>query len=305
VVIPPNLAHLTPTEALEIDAICDDFERHWQRARRRNEPPPRPATFLQRSSERFRPTLLKFLEDLVSDLAHEPVLPEVPGLVLEAEIGRGGMGVVYRAREPAGSEVAVKLVHGMEQLEFEEFAELDHPHLIRLHRWGRQRSLPYLVMQLARGGDLRERFADWYEQEKAPDWREAACTMEKVAHAVAYLHRQSILHRDLKPSNILLTERDTLEPLVCDFGLAARLSEAHDGRMSGTPSYMAPEQRAGMPLTVAADIWSLGAILAEWIADSPLTPVYCRCLQDDPAQRYESAADLAEALRRGRDDSSL
>ena len=133
--------------------------------------------------------------------------------------------------------------------------------------------------------------------------------LAKVARAVAFLHRHGILHRDLKPSNILLTTPTGWEPLVCDFGLAGRLDQESPGLpIAGTPAYMAPEQRAGRPLTPAADLWSLGVVLRELLApgsvDEALASICLRCLAPDPADRYGLADDLADDLLRYLDNLS-
>jgi serine/threonine-protein kinase len=285
------------------------------------------------------------LEELERELRTGVVLPTVPGLSLEEEIGRGGMGVVYRARRLEDDRlVALKLIPGTEHARWSrwlaELADLRHPNLVPLEAFGTHDGLYFVVMPLVPGGDLKERLPEYLV---GPDGdrtrlRSVAQLLEKVARAVDFLHRRGILHRDLKPSNILLASPHGQEPLVCDFGLAGRLDEAcpEARQVVGTPAYMAPEQMAGRPLTPAADIWSLGAVLHELLTGRPpfvdaaghlgagqketgepsfspglhpgaaelLARIGLRCLKCDPAARYGTAADLAEDLRLILDETS-
>jgi len=330
------LAGLPAALALEVDSLCDDFERHWQRARRRGAVPPDIETFTAQATPAARSALSACLLVLERELRGGPAPPDLPGLVLEEEIGRGGMGVVYRARRVDGRPVALKLIPGAERARWTrwlvELADLRHPNLVSLEDFGTHDGLHYVVMPLVDGGDLRERFD---ELAVGPDGEQATLRgvvglMEKVTRAVAFLHRRGILHRDLKPSNILLAEPGSWEPLVCDFGLAGRLDEAVAGGVVGTPAYMALEQMRGRPLTVAADLWGLGAVLYELLTGRPpfvapdgtldteaklaapgppplgdLNPAaadatlerVCRCcLARDPADRYPAADNLADDL---------
>jgi serine/threonine-protein kinase len=319
-----RLEHLPAALALEVDALCDDFERHWRRSRRRGTAPPCPEAFAARAAAPARATLRRCLRELERDLIAGLVLPEVPGLTLEEEIGRGGMGVVYRARRADdGRAVALKLIPGAEHARWSrwlaELAGLHHPHLIPLEGFGSHDGLHFLVMPLVPGGDLKERLGEFVQRPRA-----AADLLAKVAGAVAFLHARGILHRDLKPSNILLAECSPplrggssenrrpaagYIPLVCDFGLAGRLDAAEAPRVVGTPSYMAPEQREGRALTPAADIWSLGAILHELLTgcppfvgpprlvDAALERICRRCLADEPAARYPAAEALTADLQ--------
>jgi serine/threonine protein kinase len=280
--------------ALEIDALCDDFERHWRRAGQRGLSPPEIESFAGRISAEARPIVLYYLQKLESELRGGVALPELPGLTIESEIGRGGMGVVYRARRPDGRVVAVKLIPGAEHARWSrwlaELADLRHPNLLPLESFGTHDGLHFVVMPLVTGGDLKERLSEFR------DGRRAARLAAKVADAVGFLHQRGILHRDLKPSNILLSQESGVrgqesgeesgtgtgkknslalravippfhdegkgvEPLVCDFGLAGRLGEAKTTDIVGTPAYMAPEQSEGRALTPAADVFGLGAVL--------------------------------------------
>ena len=196
------------------------------------------------------------------------------------EIGRGGMGVIYRARQQHSRRiVAVKriLAHQVTshetlvrfRREAEAVAGLDHPNILPIYEVSESEDgLPFFSMKYATGGSLRA---------AAPALRiePRACVrlMAKVAHAVAYAHGKGILHRDLQPGNILLDGNG--EPMVSDFGLAKWLNENSDLTRTlatlGTPGYIAPEQ-AECPaanLTSAADIYSLGAILFHLLAGRP------------------------------------
>jgi serine/threonine protein kinase len=297
-----TLDELPATLALEVDALCDDFERHWRRARRVGTPPPGREPFLSRATVTVRDVLERCLDELERDLRAGVALPQVPGLLVEEEIGRGGMGVVYRARRLAdGHLVALKLIPGAEHARWSrwqaELADLRHPNLVPVEASGTHEGLHFIAMPFVPGGDLRERLAEFTTP------RAVASLLARVADAVAFLHRQGILHRDLKPSNILLAAQDSHEPLVCDFGLAGRLEDTQEpGRVGGTPRYMAPEQREGRPLTAAADVWSLGAVLSELltrnaITDATLDDIRRHCLEPQATDR-PTAADLAYNLSR-------
>jgi eukaryotic-like serine/threonine-protein kinase len=195
------------------------------------------------------------------------------------EIGRGGMGVVYRARQRSlGRIVAVKMLLRRDlasaadlarfQSEAEAAARLDHPGIVPIFEVGEHDGLPFYSMRFIEGTTLAKRLA----QGPLPP-REAASLLAKVADAVHAAHLRGVLHRDLKPSNILI---DTAgEPLVSDFGLAKRLEDAesvtHTGAILGTPCYMSPEQAAGSRGDVGptSDVWSLGAILYQTLCGRP------------------------------------
>ncbi|MGI8890417.1 MAG: protein kinase domain-containing protein [Chthoniobacterales bacterium] len=257
------------------------------------------------------------------------------------EIGRGGMGVIYRARQRHSRRiVALKRVLSYHadspetlrrfRREAEAAASLDHPNVLPIYEVGESHEgVPFFSMKYASGSSLQEVGAALRSEP-----RQIVALMAKVTQAVQYAHCQGILHRDLKPGNILLDGRR--EPLVCDFGLAKWLDAASDVTRTltifGTPGYIAPEQAAGKAadLKPTADIYSLGAILFDLLsgrppflgehalavihqaaemsapklstlvpgADRDLETICARCLEREPAARYQSAGDLAEDLER-------
>ncbi len=310
--------------------------------------------------------------------------PEPTGLrigpyELRDELGRGAMGVVYRAWHAAlGREVALKVILAGElssvterarfTAEAELAAQLDHPHLVPIYDVGECEGRQFYAMKMIAGQTLATELTA--RGPCHPEW--AAELVEKLARAVQHAHARGLLHRDLKPSNILLDPAG--EPHITDFGLARRLDA--DGGLTvsgspiGTPAYMAPEiARGEKSITVAADLWSLGAILHELLTGRPpfsgtnvpdllrkiveeevaplrdthagrgfsgrvetnllsstvptsefigssdpvpvprpalrrrviprdLATICLKCLRKDPSQRYGSAAELADDLRR-------
>lgn len=206
-------------------------------------------------------------------------VPFLRGYEILGELGRGGMGVVYKARQTKLSRlVAVKMVlagghAGPEQLarfqtEAMAVASLQHPNIVQIYEVGESDGLPYFTLEFVDGGPLDKVLGG---KPQIPEF--AARLMETLAHAMDYAHKHGVLHRDLKPANVLLTAGG--DPKITDFGLAKKLegdsSQTKSGALMGTPSYMAPEQARGelKELTVLADVHSLGAMLYEMLTGRP------------------------------------
>lgn len=217
------------------------------------------------------------------------------------ELGRGGMGIVYRARHASLDRVvALKVILRGElaseaelarfRVEAESAARLDHPNIVALYESGEVDGRPYFTMQLVEGTTLARRLA---VGPLSP--RQTAELLAPICRAIDYAHRQGVLHRDLKPQNILIDREG--RPRVGDFGLAKRieaetLTRTHS--VLGTPSYMAPEQAAGRRgrVTPASDVYSLGAILYEMLtgeppfrASTPVETLFQVIEQDPPLPR--------------------
>ena len=205
-------------------------------------------------------------------------LPDIPGYVVEAEIARGGMGVVFKARHlRLNRPAAIKMILGGKYhdpatrirflIEAEAVAQLDHPHIVGVHEFGTHENLPFFVLEYVGGGTLAGKLAR--EGRFAP--RAATDMVVKLADGIAAAHAKGIVHRDVKPANILLTEAG--EPKVADFGLAkvGQSDMTATGAVMGTPSYMSPEQAAGRVREVGTptDVYALGAILFELLTGRP------------------------------------
>ena len=215
------------------------------------------------------------------------------------EIARGGMGVVYKARQVSLNRiVAVKMILSGQlageanikrfRSEAEAVANLQHSNIVALHEVGEHDGKHYFSMDYVEGKNLAQCISDfglpifdskkrdassgWTKSKIKNQKSEIAMLLMKVARAVHYAHQRGILHRDLKPGNILIDAND--EPHVTDFGLAKRLEGesdlTHTGAIMGTPNYMAPEQARGVKqLSTAVDVYSLGAILYQLLTGRP------------------------------------
>lgn len=276
-------------------------------------------------------------------------------------IGAGGMGVVYEALQISlRRTVALKMILAAHTaspvarrrlaIEAEAAAKLDHPNIVPIYEVGENGEQPFLSMKLIQGESLARKIASG-ECCLAPRADEPATTtaghdraaaiaqlLATVAHAVHHAHQHGVLHRDLKPGNILVDAQG--QPHVTDFGLAKLLDEdprqgvqlTDSGMILGTAGYMSPEQAAGKRLSVAADVYSLGAILYEMLTGQPpfkaetpwatmrlvteqepksprslhhmvpkdLEAICLKCLEKNPAGRYKSAEELADDLERWR-----
>jgi serine/threonine-protein kinase len=206
-------------------------------------------------------------------------LPEISGYEIEAVLGHGGMGVVYKARDTRlNRPVALKMLltgafaTAAERERFLREAEaeagLSHSHIVQVYQVGDHDGRPYFTMEFVEGGSLAQQL-----QGTPQPARQAAALVATLAQAVHAAHQSGILHRDLKPSNVLLAADGT--PKIADFGLARRLESTANLTLSGvpmgTPSYMAPEQALGKSHDVGreADTYSLGAILYELLTGRP------------------------------------
>jgi len=204
--------------------------------------------------------------------------PKVTGYEIIRELGHGGMGVVYEARQASPRRlVALKMIRAADSAgahilsrfrqEANAVARLQHPNVVQIHEVGDYHGRPFLSLEFVAGGSLAQKL-----QAGPLPARPAAELVETLARATHAAHQQGIVHRDLKPANILLTAEGV--PKITDFGLAKQLdldlSETQTGTVMGTLSYMAPEQAAGKKdIGPAADVYALGAILYELLTGKP------------------------------------
>ena len=204
--------------------------------------------------------------------------PQIAGYEILSILGRGGMGVVYKARHiKLRRFVALKMILAGEhadagqldrfRTEAEAVARLQHPNIVQIHEIGEHDGLPFFSLEFCPGGSLDKKL-----KSNPLSLTEAAKLVETLARAMDAAHKRQIIHRDLKPANVLLGVADV--PKITDFGLAKKLDDVghtQTGAVMGTPSYMAPEQAGGETKNVGppADIYALGAILYELLTGRP------------------------------------
>jgi eukaryotic-like serine/threonine-protein kinase len=203
----------------------------------------------------------------------------IPGYKILGELGRGAMGVVYKAhQELADRTVALKVMlnldHAREaeiarfKVEAQAAARLEHPNIIHVFDVGQEGELPYFTLEFVEGGTLASKIS---KQMLTID--QSAKMLHTLATAIAYAHSREVIHRDLKPANILLTHDG--KPKIADFGLARRTDDVShltvDGTILGTPNYMSPEQAAGEQEVIGplSDVYTLGAIFYELLVGRP------------------------------------
>src|SRR5882724_3257841 len=196
------------------------------------------------------------------------------------ELGRGAMGVVYRAEDPAlDRTVALKTIILSDEAEernayqkrfFQEAkaaGKLTHPNIVTTYDFGEEEGAAYMAMELLEGTELRERM-----KEGAIAPAEAVDIARQVAEGLAFAHERGVVHRDIKPGNIMLLARGQVK--IMDFGIARMRTTADfktsTGMVLGTPKYMSPEQIAGLPVDQRSDIFSLGIVLYEMLTGTRL-----------------------------------
>ena len=249
-------------------------------------------------------------------------------------IGKGGMGAVYKARDPQLSRfVALKFLMRTEGGRAKRFvaearaqAKVEHLHVCKVYEVGTAQGVPYIAMQFIDGVTLSAAQEQMTIDDKVH-------VMRKVADAVHAAHQGGLIHRDLKRSNVMVerTERGNWQPFVLDFGLAREVDAGATvaGEVAGTPAYMAPEQARGEGADRRTDVWGLGATLYALLTGRPpntgttaeafaslvtkdvpsirtvvpqipgeLATIVMKCLERDPARRYADAGEMAADLRR-------
>jgi serine/threonine-protein kinase len=260
----------TPEEVCrDCPELLPEIRRRWQEFR-----------LIDAQVEALLPGLGSSLDaDAIPPVPPAAGLPQIPGYEVEAVLGYGGMGVVYKARHlRLNRTVALKMLlagayagpheRARFQREAEAVASLCHANIIHVYDVGDHEGRPYFTMEFVEGGSLAQKLAGIPQP-----GRQAAALMLTLAEAVQAAHQSGIVHRDLKPANVLLTASGTLK--ITDFGLARRLEGnaglSRSGVPLGTPSYMAPEQAGGRTCAIgpATDVYALGAILYELLTGRP------------------------------------
>jgi ABC-type transport system substrate-binding protein len=257
-----------------------------------------------------------------------------------SELGRGGMGVVYRARDPLlNREVALKVISSNDltteiaerfQREAQLVAQMDHPGIVPIYDLGQQNGSLFFVMPVVEGENLRHQL--WAGSLRLGEVLDIGI---QVAEALDYSHARGVVHRDIKPENIMVSRQEGgIRVRVMDFGLAHATTESRltkTGTLVGTVAYLSPEQVTAHTFDGRSDIYSLGTVLYECLAGEPpfsgevqsilyrivhevpqppralgaeireeLQDIVLHCLQKDPARRPQKAGQVAEALRRHR-----
>src|SRR3970040_2100293 len=260
------------------------------------------------------------------------------------ELGRGAMGVVYRAEDPSLDRVVAlktislgdaderKSYEKRFMLEAKAAGKLTHPNIVTIFDYGEEEDIAYMAMELLGGQDLRSRI-----REGEIPALEAVEIALQVADGLGFAHEFGVVHRDVKPGNIMLLERGAVK--IMDFGIARMRFAEHQtstGMVLGTPRYMSPEQIGGQPVDQRSDIFSLGTVLYEMLTQTtlfagqdvnqiahnvantePAPPsrahpglpqmldfIVARALKKDPSVRYKDAYEMAADLRDGRAEMS-
>jgi serine/threonine-protein kinase len=253
------------------------------------------------------------------------------------ELGRGAMGVVYRAEDPSLDRVValktISLVDAEGRKEYEKrfmleakaAGKLTHPNIVTIYDYGEEEDLAYMAMELLEGSDLRSRM----RREQIPPMEAVEIALQ-VADGLGFAHEHGVVHRDIKPGNIMLLERGAVK--IMDFGIARMRFADHKtstGMVLGTPRYMSPEQISGLPVDQRSDIFSLGTVLYEMLTQTslfagqdvdqiaykvttnePAPPshknpelpqildfIVARALKKEPSVRYQDAYEMAADLR--------
>ena len=235
----------------------------------------------------------------------------IKGYELQARLGAGAYGAVYRAAQPqVKREVAIKIIlpeyanrpDFIRRFEAEAqlVAQLEHLHIVPLYDYWREPGGAYLVMRLMKGGSLEESLREGGPWEPA----DAARLVDQIASALEAAHKQGVVHRDLKPANILLDEENNA--YLSDFGIAkeigAEASATQTGEFVGTPAYITPEQVQSQPVTAQTDIYALGVVLYELVVgghpfpDTPTGELVVKHLNEPLPYVRESKFDLPAAL---------
>jgi formylglycine-generating enzyme required for sulfatase activity len=311
----PSGSSLSLSLERRIDQACERFELAWQagqrppieealgdwpeaeraalllelialdmayRRRAGDEPQPQEyrARFPELGADWSGPALERTVADTVAAAARAAAgEPAVPGYEVLGVLGRGGMGVVYKAWQTSLNRVvALKMIRGGDQaeprdvarfrIEAEAVARLQHPHIVQIYEAGQHEGRLYIALECVDGTSLGRELS-------GTPWpaRRAAQLVETLARAVQHAHRQGIVHRDLTPNNVLLTREG--QPKITDFGLAKIVggggpTVTQTGQFMGTPSYTAPEQAAcHKEVGSATDVYALGAILYECLTGRP------------------------------------